>query len=90
VRVPRMSVDEARLRPHLRAVRQAAVFEAEFERAVRDGVDVSAPASNGRGFKPEPGDLRGVPIVGPGVGGVVAGTQPEAALLARERRRTSR
>jgi hypothetical protein len=31
-------------------------------------------------------DLRGVPICGPGVGGAVAFTQPESALMAKQPR----
>lgn len=32
-------------------------------------------------FKPEPGDLRGIPVVGEGVGGVSPGTNPERETI---------
>jgi hypothetical protein len=34
---------------------------------------------------PSPMDLRGIPAVGRHVGGAIFGTQPEGALIARER-----
>lgn len=40
-------------------------------------------------FKPEPGDLRGIPCLAKGVGGVSPGTSPEGALMAAERRRAA-
>jgi hypothetical protein len=42
--------------------------------------------------KPEPGDLRGIPVIGPGVGGVSPGTSPESAIerVAREQERRRR
>jgi hypothetical protein len=82
-----MSVDQARLRPHLRLVREHAdILKAELDRAVSEGVDVTAPR-----WKVPVGDdlerLRGLPAIGPGVSSVMPGTQPERALLAKERRR---
>ena len=87
----RISVDEARLRPHLRdraqlERTQADVLSAEFDRAVREGKDVTAPR-----WKVPVGDdferLRGLPAVAPGVRGVAPGTDPVQALLAKEGRR---
>lgn len=86
------SVDQARLRPHLRQRsrleiradlrrQQAAVLQA----ALAENPDAVRPD---RHAKPEPGDLRGIPVVGHGVGGVQPGTQPEreATRLSGRRR----
>jgi hypothetical protein len=86
VKPARLPLDEARLRPHLRAraQQQADVLATEFERAVGEGVEPARPSSTV--FKPEAGDLRGLPCLAPGVGGVQPGTDPVSALLAKERR----
>jgi hypothetical protein len=79
-----LSLDEARLRPHLR--RQPArstpgvwtpadVLDAAAEEALRQR-DLAAV--------PSPGDMRGVPIVN-GCAGVMPGTDPVAALMRKER-----
>jgi hypothetical protein len=83
----RPSVDEARLRPHLRGNRRNGerpavaalddVLEAEAELARRQRERTVVPAA---------GDLRGVPVVGSGPG-AIAGTNPVSALIAKERRR---
>ena len=74
----------ARLRPHLR-VRQLAVLEAGI--AATAAVDGNTTTPKSRIFKREPADLRGIPVVGPGVSGAQFGTRPEDALLAKEARR---
>lgn len=82
----RISVDEARLRPHLRNHTQLEWQQGDISRkdgrAVREDVDVTTP--RGRVVVPSPGELRGVPVVGSGPG-AIAGTNPAAALLAKER-----
>lgn len=71
-------LDDARILPRFRerarlvagqreALQQAAEAAREEERETRLA----------RTFVPEPGDLRGIPVVGRGVGGVSPGTQPE-------------
>jgi hypothetical protein len=80
-------IDEARLRPHLRADRERGqlpssaapgdVLEAEAELVRRQ---------RGRVVVPSPGELRGLPVIGGGAG-ATAGSNPVAALLAKERRR---
>ena len=79
------------LRPHLRADRERGelpasatlgdVLEAEAELVRRQ---------RGRIVVPSPGELRGLPAQGWGVGGVQPGTQPEQALLSKEARRDRR
>ena len=81
-----MSLDQARLRPHLRvtAARDLA----------RSGMPDWPPGDEdeegGRGQVGAAGGdrraLRGVPVVGVGLG-AVAGSNPVAALLGKERRR---
>jgi hypothetical protein len=82
-----IEIDQARLRPHLRADRERAelpasaalddVLEAEAELVRRQRRAVVVPSV---------GELRGLPVVGSGPG-AIAGTNPVAALLAKERRR---
>jgi hypothetical protein len=92
--VRRFSVDEARLRPHLRdrgqlERRQGDVLREEFERASQAGIDTTAPR-----WKTPVGDdferLRGLPAVAPGVRGVQPGTDPVQALLRKESNREKR
>ena len=85
----RISVDEARLRPHLRAQlerQQADVFAAEYERASTAEIETTSPA-----WKTPTGDdrerLRGLPCIARGVTGAQPGSNPVGALLAKERRR---
>jgi hypothetical protein len=40
--------------------------------------------------KAEPGDLRGIPVIGQGVGGVSPGTSPESAIDRVDRQRERR
>lgn len=49
------------------------IGEAKAEHKARRTVD----------YAPDPMGLRGIPATGRGVGGVIRGTQPEAALIAR-------
>jgi hypothetical protein len=83
----RISSDEARLRPHLRSDCRNGklpataplddVLEAEAEHARRQRERTVVPAA---------GDLRGVPVVGSGPG-AIRGTNPAAALIAKDERR---
>lgn len=77
------NLDEARLRPHLRS-------NAPFTYLAPSNLEIISPALNAKApsvaFKPEPGDLRGIPIVGPNVAGVQPGTNPLAALIAKDER----
>jgi hypothetical protein len=98
VRPERISVDEARLRPHLRGDRFAA-----WERRNREAVeldrkafelvrdtDVQVPsravlsAATAAG---DPAKLRGLPAIGRNVTGATSSTDPVRALLSKERRR---
>lgn len=87
------SVDEARLLPHLRSRavleqrvtlehQQRTIFRREYERAVAEGKRPVAAKRN-EGVMIDPRELRGIPIVGKGVGGVSPGTQPEGNLILR-------
>ena len=72
------SIDNERLLPHLRA---EPVDASRVERVLHEAealvVAVSAVASAGGDTRA----LRGIPALARGVGGVMAGTQPEQALM---------
>ena len=83
-----LTIDEARLRPHLRA--DLGKGELPASAALDDVLEAEAELvrrQRGRVVVPSPGELRGLPAHGRQVGGVQPGTQPEQALLAKERRR---
>ena len=64
------------------------MFRGELDRAVREGVDVTAPrARANNGVMVDPLELRGLPMIGRSVSGATPGRNPLAALLAKERRR---
>jgi hypothetical protein len=90
--VQRLSLDQARLRPHLRAQlerAQADIFGREYERALELGVDTTRP-----GLKVPTGDdrdrLRGLPCIAREVTGAQPGTDPVRELLRKERQRERR
>lgn len=85
------SVDEARLRPHLRE-RERSQFSARRARERDQGriLDEALTAAEATGRKTtmparavvgEPGDLRGIPAIARGVGGAQPGTQPERRVV---------
>jgi hypothetical protein len=84
----RLPIDEARLLPRFRdraqLERQQVDVSRKDGRGVREDVDVTPPP--GHTVVPSPGELRGLPAIGWGVAGAQPGTQPEQALLAKERR----
>jgi hypothetical protein len=92
-----VSLDEARLLPRARSV--SAVERFELERlqgaALVDGLDLRPdavlPVVRPRLVAKDPQDLRGIPVVGMGIGGVSPGSKPgsDASLerLDRERER---
>ena len=81
-------IDEARLRPHLRADRERGELPASASQGEALEVDVErARRRRGRAVVPSPGELRGLPAVGWGVAGATPGSNPLSALLAKERRR---
>jgi hypothetical protein len=88
-----LPLDQARLRPHLRGrgeleQGQAQVLREEFARARQEGIDMTAPRARGNdGVMVHPRELRGLPILARGVRGESPGSNPVAALLAKERRR---
>ena len=88
-----LSLDQARLRPHLRdraqleqLEQQQAVLASEFERAGREGIDTGAPL-----WKTPVGDdrqrLRGLPCIAREVTGAQPGSDPVLELLRKESRR---
>jgi hypothetical protein len=84
----RLPIDEARLLPHLRADRERRELPASA--ALDDVLEHEAEIvrrQGGRVAVPSPAELRGLPAQGWGVAGVQPGTQPEQALIAKERRR---
>jgi hypothetical protein len=58
----------------------AAIVRPVVEAAAR-GETVELP--DRRLVVPEPGELRGIPVVGAGVGGVIRGTHPEHETMRR-------
>lgn len=90
----RVSLADMRLLPRFREhaelrTEQARVLRSEASRAAAAGLDVPAMRAH---TKAEPGDLRGIPVIGVGVGGVSPGTSPESSIgrLDRERDRRQR
>jgi len=83
-----MPIDQARLRPHLRAERETGELSASA--ALDDVLEAEAELvrrrRRGVGVVPSAGELRGLPVVGSGPG-AIAGSNPAATLLAKERRR---
>jgi len=80
------SVDEARLRPHLRRGQPARLPSAgEPELDDDPGVDVATPAGmRRRVVTPSPGELRGIPCIGrAGGAGAIRGSDPVAEVLRR-------
>jgi hypothetical protein len=74
-----LTVDEARVLPRFRLIEaQASVFRTEYNRARAAGITPTAPS---RHAVPNPGDLRGIPCIAPGVSGVSPGTEPLAATI---------
>lgn len=59
---------------------QAAILRKAIGDAHDEGRAVTLPT---RLAKPEPGDLRGIPALAQGVGGVIRGTQPETETIRR-------
>lgn len=96
-RAETLSIDDARLRPHLRHRERTEARHNDRKRMLEQQADIllSAAADNKRrGTRPgasggDPRDLRGIPVIAQGVGGTSPHTQPEAstvAKLSREKR----
>jgi hypothetical protein len=78
-----LNIDQARLRPHLRAQQPAKLPGVWTPADVLDAEAEEALARRDATVVPSPGSLRGLPVVGHG--GAIRGTDPLAALLQRER-----
>jgi hypothetical protein len=80
-----VDVDEARLRPHLRSQKPPLfVMPDNGAGYVQTFNGPGMPrARDARYFKPEPGDLRGIPVQGKGVGGAMDGTRPDTSRINR-------
>jgi hypothetical protein len=77
-------LDQARLRPHLRA---GTGQQKRVQEIVAEGVGASrSPSSWNDGVMVDPMILRGLPLIARGVRGASAGTDPYGALVAKERR----
>lgn len=76
----RPSVDEARLLPRYRPTPMRII---PVESLGVDTLTLNTKAPTSAIHKAEPGDLRGIPALAPGVGGVQPGTQPERATIAK-------
>lgn len=71
-------LDQARLRPHLRNVTPYRLTPVDA------GITEPTSTLKLHGWEqPEPQDLRGIPVIGPGVGGVSPHTQPERETIRR-------
>lgn len=79
---PPTSVDEARLRPHLRKQKPTLVIAPDNGTTHIQTLQLGGKRSSKTPIIGEPGDLRGIPVVGArGVGGVSPGTQPERRVI---------
>jgi hypothetical protein len=76
----KLTADQARLRPHLR--RQPVERKRTPAEAVAEAETVVAVASGAAGGDAR--QLRGIPAVGQSVSGAVPGSDPEAALMAKQ------
>jgi hypothetical protein len=81
----RPDVDQARRRPHLRTHQPPQRFTppGDSNSTPATTTTSSKASTEARHFKPEAGDLRGIPICAPGVGGVQRGTHPEQEAIRR-------
>ena len=90
------NLDEARLMPRYRAPTPAerearASLLAGQRRALVDAAVSSARGASGNAdVAPEPGELRGIPVVGRGVSGASPGTHPEREVVRRSAKTVSR
>ena len=80
--------DDARLLPHLRARarterRELVTKQAHVLREAIAANPTAAIPTKTTAATAEPGDLRGIPVIGRGIGGASRGTQPETATVNR-------
>lgn len=91
---PLPPLDEARLLPGSRVTAGPFLERRRMERdqaaAVSAAVEQSPSGAYPARFKSEPGDLRGIPVIGCGVGGVSPGTSPGSAIGKVDREREQR
>lgn len=83
VRPHSVDIDASRLLPRYRAdaalrQQQRTALQRQAEAAYVEDRTVTMPT---RTALPAPGELRGIPAIGMGVGGVIPGTQPEQACV---------
>lgn len=83
-----LPLDEARLLPRARSASELVSRDREQVRALVDSMP--APGRVRPFPKAEPGDLRGIPALARGVGGVSPGTSPESAIARVDRQREQR
>lgn len=79
----RLSVDDARILPRLRAqgpFLERRVMERNQAQALAAALE-NENARMPRLVKAEPGDLRGIPCLAKGVGGAVKGTSPHLVMF---------
>lgn len=69
-------IDDARLLPHLRARRPELVVSPDNGTTYVQTLQLGGKQA--RTAKAEPGDLRGIPVLAPGVGGTSPGTNPDS------------
>jgi hypothetical protein len=82
----RLSLDDARLLPHLRADRERELpASAALDDVLEAEAELVRRPRRGVGVVPSAAELRGVPVVGSGPG-ATPGSNPVLALLAKERR----
>lgn len=80
-----VDIDEARLRPHLRAQKPVLIIQPDNGTRHIQTLQLGAQprARTNDGLMVDPLELRGIPVVGRGVGGVSPNTQPEAETVRR-------
>jgi hypothetical protein len=93
---PNLIQDDARLMPRFRAggelLERHRMSRAQAA-ALADGIADRGASDSGReqrSAKAEPGDLRGIPVIGRGVGGASPGSSPESAISRVDRDRAAR
>jgi hypothetical protein len=79
---PRLSLDDARLLPRARtggALVERGRLRRDQAVALRDSAG-EQPGQRPIAARKDPQDLRGIPVIGPGVGGVSPGSNPESVI----------
>lgn len=93
MKTPLIRQGEGPAAAHARRLDELEAERRKLERAISIAQTTElAPAGNRIGYRSAPGDLqrlRAIPCIAEGVGGTIPGTNPLAALIAKERRQAA-